>query len=57
MRKKVRKKPEPEEEMIPQVIEEKEEILSKKEKEGMTPVDKEKSEMKTSEPGKLMNPL
>ncbi|GMQ25617.1 hypothetical protein Aoki45_22990 [Algoriphagus sp. oki45] len=57
MRKKVRKKPEPEEEMIPQVIEEKEEILSKKEKEVMTPVDKEKSEMKTSEPGKLMNPL
>ena len=57
MRKKVRKKPEPEEEMLPQVIEEKEEILSKKKKEVMTPIDKEKYEMKASEPEKLMNPL
>lgn len=57
MRKKVRKKPEPEEEMLPQVIEEKEEVLSKKKKEVMTPVDKEMYEMKASEPDKLMNPL
>lgn len=57
MRKKVRRKPEPEEEILPQVIEDKEEVLSKKKKEVMTPVDKEKHEMKASEPDKLMNPL
>ncbi len=59
MKKKVRKKPEQEEEVEPVVVViDKDKVAESKQKEDkMSPVEQERHGMKTLEPGEVMNPI